>query len=282
MTLKSKNRLKVVLARTTIWLSVVVLYLPLLIILIFSFSTSNTMTWSGFKFSLELFSNVFVHPSISSALINTLIIALSSAALSTLIGTFAAVGIFYLKKPYKQIVNAGSQITVLNADIVTAIAFMLLFISLSNVGIPLPDGYATLIVSHTVFTLPFVILAVNPRLRRLNPNLYEAGLDLGAGHMRTMWTVIFPQLVTGMITGFAIAFTLSLEDFIVSQYNKGSIETISTLIYSSIARGLDPTFRALSSIVFVVVLVAMLVFNTVSSSRQKNADKARSALHSVK
>ncbi|MCL1953270.1 MAG: ABC transporter permease, partial [Firmicutes bacterium] len=271
---------KVVVGRTIIWLSIAILYLPLLVILVFSFTTSNTMTWSGF--STQLFSNVFTHPEISSALTNTLIIALASAALATLIGTLASVGIFYLKKPLKQIVNAGSQITILNADIVTAIAFMLLFISISNIGIPLPDGYPTLIIAHTVFTIPFVILAVNPKLRRLNPNLYEAGLDLGAGHMRTMWTVIFPQLLTGMITGFAIAFTLSLEDFIVSQYNKGSIETISTLIYSSISRGLDPTFRALSSIVFVTVLVAMLVFNAVSSQRAKLSERLRRALHSVK
>jgi len=280
MTLHTKKKVKTIVARSVIWLSIAILYLPLLILLVFSFTASNTMTWTGF--SMQLFQNVFTHPEISSAVTNTLIIALSSAALSTLIGTFAAVGIFYLKKPYKQIVDASSQITVLNADIVTAIAFMLLFISVSKMGIPLPDGYATLIIAHTVFTLPFVILSVNPRLKRLNPNLYEAGLDLGASNMRTMWSIIFPQLITGMITGFAIAFTLSLEDFIVSQYNKGSIETISTLIFSSISRGLDPTFRALSSIVFVVVLVAMLVFNGVSSSRQKRADKARQALHSIK
>jgi spermidine/putrescine transport system permease protein len=237
------------------------------------------MTWSGF--STQLFSNVFAHPEISKAVTNTLIIALASAVVATLVGTFAAVGIFYLKRPYKQIVNAGSQITVLNADIVTAIAFMLLFISISNIGIPLPDGFATLIIAHSVFTIPFVILAVNPRLRMLNPNLYEAGLDLGASNMRTMWTVIFPQLITGMVTGFAIAFTLSLEDFIISQYNKGSIETISTLIFSSISRGLDPTFRALSSIVFVTVLVAMLLFNLVSSARARIATSARRALHAV-
>jgi spermidine/putrescine transport system permease protein len=233
------------------------------------------MKWNGFSF--ELFKNIFTHEEISRAVFNTLVIALSSAMLATFIGVFSAVGIFYLRKPLKKTTNATSQITVLNADIMTATAFMLLFMTISQIGIPLPDGYATLIIAHTVVAIPFVILAVNPKLKRLNPNLYEAGLDLGAGHMRTMITVIFPQLITGMVTGFAIAFTLSLEDFIIAQYNKGGIETISTLIFSSIARGLDPTFRALSSVVFITVLAVLLIFNGVSSAKRKsNQEKAQS------
>jgi spermidine/putrescine transport system permease protein len=270
MTKKTKNTIKVISARAAIYFMLALLYLPLLVILIYSFTISNTMTWSGF--SMQLYTEVFSHPEITSALVNTIIIALVSATLATLIGTVTAVGLHYMRKPYKTAVQAGSQITVLNADIVTAIAFMLLFITVSNMGIPLPDGYPTLIIAHTTITIPFVILSVAPKLRRLNPNLYEAGLDLGAGHVRTMTTIILPQLVTGMIAGFALAFTLSLDDFIIAQYNKGGIETISTLIYSSISRGLDPAFRALSSIVFVSVFVALLVFNIISGVRTKRLE----------
>ena len=159
-----------------------------------------------------------------------------------------------------------------NAEIVTAVGFFLLSIFLRDVlKLPLQRGVGWLIVAHTVMTTPYVILTVSPRLAQLNPNLYEAGLDLGAGPMRTLFTVIVPQLVGGMISGFALAFTLSLDDFVVTNLNKGTngVNTVSTYVYASLRRNLDPAIRALSTILFVSVLAVLIIVNIVKKSKAK-------------
>ena len=203
---------------------------------------------------------------------NTIIIGLVSALIATVLGTVSAVGIHYLKRG-KQAVNIVSQLTVYNAEIVTAVGLFLLVIFLKNINIPVSRGMGWLILCHTVMTVPYVILTVSPRLGQLNPNLFEAGMDLGAGSLRTMFTVIFPQLIKGMISGFALAFTLSLDDFVVTNLNRGSVNTISTYVFNSIRRGIDPAVRALSTIIFEVVLAEIVSVNIEGKKKNKSKNK---------
>lgn len=255
------------------------IYIPIFLIIIYSISGEpNIGGVNGFgQFTFALYQKLFTggSPRLIEATKNTLIIGVSSALIATFIGTLTSVGLYYLRKG-KKAVNFVSQITVINADIVTAVGFFLLSIFLSRIGLPIEKGMGWLIIAHAVITTPYVILTVSPRLHQLNPNLYEAGLDLGAGPMRSLFTVIIPQLIGGMISGFALAFTLSLDDFVVTNLNKGTngVETITTFVYASLRRSLDPAIRALSTIIFVVVLVALIIFNIVKNKKivdqQKN------------
>lgn len=256
----------------------VALYAPIALIVVYSFSSEkNIGSANGFgQFTFSLYSSLFSNRQIMSATLNTLIIGLVSATLATAVGTLTAVGFHYMKRG-KKTVNFVSQITVVNAEIVTAVGFFLLSIFLRDVlKLPVQKGVGWLILAHTVMTTPYVILTVSPRLSQLNPNLYEAGLDLGASPLRSLFTVIVPQLVGGMISGFALAFTLSLDDFVVTNLNKGTngVNTISTYVYASIRRNLDPAIRALSTILFVTVLAVLIIVNVVKRNKRKKAQTA--------
>ncbi|MBQ7226804.1 MAG: ABC transporter permease [Clostridia bacterium] len=257
------------LGKIFIGLMLAVMYLPIVILIVFSFSGSSGIgAWSNFDFTFDLYGNLFTNDQIMTAFGNTFLIAGISSVLATFIGTVSAVGIYYLHRPFKGIVSAINRITVVNADIVTAVAFMVFFIVCLNYL----DGYVALVIAHTMICTPYVILSVMPRLSQINPNLYEAGRDLGAGPIRTLFTVMLPQLVPGIISGFVMAFTLSLDDFVITLFNKGSgLETISTLIYSSTKHGIDPTFRALSTIIFIGILAVLIGINVYSASRRKKA-----------
>lgn len=256
----------------------VALYAPIALIVVYSFSSEkNIGSANGFgQFTFSLYSSLFSNRQIMSATLNTLIIGLVSATLATAVGTLTAVGLHYMKR-CKKTVNFVSQITVVNAEIVTAVGFFLLSIFLRDVlKLPVQKGVGWLILAHTVMTTPYVILTVSPRLSQLNPNLYEAGLDLGASPLRSLFTVIVPQLVGGMISGFALAFTLSLDDFVVTNLNKGTngVNTISTYVYASIRRNLDPAIRALSTILFVTVLAVLIIVNVVKRNKRKKTQTA--------
>lgn len=258
----------------------VAIYMPIALIVLYSFSSSRNIGGSeGFgHFTFALFRGLVHNEGLMSATLNTLIIGLSSALIATLIGTLTSVGLYYMRKG-KRAFNFLSQITVVNAEIVTAVGFFLLSIFLRDViNLPIRKGVGWLIVAHTVITTPYVILTVSPRLSQLNPNLYEAGLDLGAGPMRSLFTVVVPQLIGGMVSGFALAFTLSLDDFVVTNLNKGTygVNTISTFVYANLKRELDPEIRALSTILFVVVLVILIAVNIVKNRRaKKNAEAGK-------
>lgn len=247
----------------------VLMYLPILLIIFYSFINTKLIGGTG-EFSFALYVKLFKSKAIMEATANTLIIGLSSSVIATILGTISAVGIFYMKRA-KKAVNTISQITVFNAEIVTAVGFMLLFMFLSEtISLPIEMGYGWLIMAHTMITVPYVILAVSPRLTQLNPNLFEAGMDLGAPPLRTLITVIFPQLIKGMISGFAIAFTLSMDDFVVTKMNSGmGISTISTFVYDNLKRNLDPALRALSTIIFVSVMVILVIVNIVEKNKVK-------------
>ncbi len=249
---------------TVVGVMLAFMYVPILILIIYSFTDAKALgVWGGFSFAL--YADLFTNSSILGAFKNSLILAFASAALATVLGTSAAVGIYYLRKWKKTTASFIANITMENAEIVTGVTFMMFFLALR-----LPYGWTTLIIAHTMITVPYVILSVTPKLAQLNPNLYEAGLDLGASPVKSMLCVVVPQLVPGMLSGFVMAFALSLDDFIVSKFVNGSVETIPVYLYNALAkRGADPTLRALSSVLFVAVLAVLIVLNVVTEKRRK-------------
>ena len=268
-----KGKVSLILRWALLIAVLVCIYAPIALIIVYSFSAEKDIGGpNGFgDFTFSLYTSLFKNERIMNALFNTLMIGLASATLATVIGTMTSVGLHYMKRGRKA-VNFVSQVTVVNAEIVTAVGFFLLSIFLRDVvRVPVEKGVVWLILAHTVITTPYVILNVSPRLSQLHPNLYEAGMDLGAGPVRSMFTVILPQLVGAMISGFALAFTLSLDDFVVTNLNKGTngVETISTFVYANLKRNLDPAIRALSTIIFVTVLLVLIAVNIVKN-RKKN------------
>ena len=275
---KTSKTASIVIKWAILIIVLVAIYLPLIMIVVYSFSASKTVGGDFGNFTLSLYENLFKNKKMLGALKNTIIIGVISAALATILGTTASIGIHYMRKKTKAAVDAASQITVVNAEIVTAMGFFLLMIFLRDtVKIPINFSIWWLIITHTVITTPYVILTVTPRLQQLNPNLLEASMDLGAGPMRSLFTVMLPQLAGAMVSGFALAFTLSLDDFVVTNINSfgANIDTISTYIYSGIRKkGIPIEIRALSTIIFVVVLTVLIVYNVVKNKKAKEAQKS--------
>lgn len=238
------------------WLIFAFLYAPIVVLIVFSFNDSKSRgSWDGFTFRwyLELFQN----REILSSLYISLSIGILSALIATLIGTAAALGIHNMRKKTKLTVMNLTYLPVLNPDIVTGISLMLLFIFLN-----VPLGFLSLLLAHITFNIPYVILSVLPKLKQLNQHLYEAALDLGASPSYAFKKVILPEIMPGIITGFLLAFTLSLDDFVISFFTTGSgVSNLSITIYSMARRGIHPTINALSSLLFVAVLVLLLVVN---------------------
>ncbi len=261
--------MKKILTRSYLALLLILLYAPILIIIIFSFTESKVLgNWTGFSFHLyaSLFKGGFTH-SLSSALWNTLIIGVVAAICSTLLGTMAAIGIFNLMPRTQKVVKMVNVIPILNPDIITAISLFLLFVSLR-----ITQGYTTVILAHIAFCTPYVVLSVLPRLHRMNINVYEAALDLGATPFLALRKVLLPELKPGMISGFILAFTLSIDDFVVTLFTIGNqgLETLSTYIYADARRGgLTPELRPLSAIIFITVLGLLLVINQKAAKSAK-------------
>ena len=260
-------------AQTYLWLLLAMLYAPILIIAIFSFTEAKVLgNWTGF--STKLYTSLFtggVHHSLLGAIENTLIIALVAASISTLLGGVAAIGIFNLRNRQKMIMNALNNLPMLNPDIITGISLFLLFVSFG-----ITQGYMTVILAHVTFCTPYVVLCVMPRLQQMNPNIYEAALDLGATPFQALCKVLLPELKPGMISGFILAFTLSIDDFAVTIFTIGTegLETLSTYIYADARKGgLTPELRPLSTIIFVTVLLLLIVINI----RSERANKTKKA-----
>jgi spermidine/putrescine transport system permease protein len=253
--------MKKILKSSYLGLLLVMLYAPILIIIIFSFTEAKVLgNWTGF--SLKLYGSLFrggeVH-SLMSALWNTLIIGLIVASFSTVLGTMAAIGIYNLQPRAQKAVKMVNTIPILNPDIITAISLFLLFVSLG-----ISQGYTTVILAHISFCTPYVVLSVLPRLHQMNANLYEAALDLGATPFLALRKILLPEVRPGMISGFVLAFTLSIDDFVVTLFTIGNqgLETLSTYIYADARKGgLTPELRPLSAIIFISVLVFLLIIN---------------------
>lgn len=238
----------------------VFIYAPILLLVVYSFTTSNVIgKWEG-SFSFELYARVFRSAEIMEILFNTVWLALAAAALSTILGTAGAIGIFYSRRRVAKPLQAVSQIPVINAEIVTAISLALLFSIVF-----LYRTYFSLIIGHMVLCTPFVILSVLPKLKQMDPNTYEAALDLGASPSQALFKVVIPQIFTGILSGFMLSITLSLDDYIVTAFTKPkTFDTISTYVYNSVKNGTNsstPALRALSALIFVVMIAILLIVN---------------------
>ena len=237
-------------------LILIFLYAPILTMMVLSFNNTKSRTlWGGF--TTKWYAEMFQSQTIMTALYNTLLIAFVSALVATIIGTVAAIGINSMKKLPKTIVMGINNIPMLNSDIVTGISLMLAFIAF---GISL--GFKTVLIAHISFNIPYVILSVMPKLKQTSRYTYEAALDLGASPLQAFFKVIFPDILPGVLSGFLMAFTMSLDDFIITHFTKGAgINTLSTLIYSEVRRGIKPSMYALSTLIFATVLILLLITN---------------------
>lgn len=242
------------------------LYAPIVTLIVLSFNASKTRAkWGGF--TLKWYGTLFQNEEIMQALFNTLFIALTASVIATVIGTIACISIMNLKKRSRTIVIGITNIPMLNADIVTGISLMLLFISMG-----LRFGMGTILLSHITFCIPYVILSVMPRMKQLNPHTYEAALDLGAGPVYGFFKVVFPEILPGVLSGFLMAFTMSLDDFIITHFTKGAgVDTLSTKIYTEVKKGIKPEMYALSTIIFMTVLILLLLVNKAPSDKKKTA-----------
>ena len=238
------------------------LYAPIFVLIVFSFNQSKSKSvFTGF--TLDWYLKLFRNGDILSSLGNTIIIAVVASILATILGTAAAIGISGMKKVSKNIVMNTTNIPVINPEIVTGVSLMLLFVFFAA-RMHFEFGFVTLLIAHITFDVPYVILNVLPKIRQMNPNIYEAALDLGATPMQALRKVIVPEILPGMISGFMLAVTLSIDDFAVTVFTIGNegLETLSTYIYADARKGgLTPELRPLSTIIFVLVLVLLVIIN---------------------
>lgn len=256
-----------ILRRLYIGLIFLFLYAPILTLIVLSFNASKTRAkWGGFtiKWYLQMFEN----RAILQALSNTLIIALLSSLIATVIGTIACISLQSMKRRNRALIMGITNIPMLNADIVTGISLMLLFLTFG-----MRFGFMTILLSHITFNIPYVILSVMPRMKQLNPSIYEAALDLGASHIHAFFKVVFPDILPGILSGFLMAFTMSLDDFIITHFTKGpGIDTLSTKIYTEVKKGIKPEMYSLSTLIFVTVLILLFLVNR-TPAEKKAAEK---------
>jgi len=245
-------------------LIMLLLYAPIATLIVLSFNNSKTRAkWGGF--TIKWYAQLFQNDSIMNALYTTLIIALLSSLIATIIGTMAAIGIQAMNRKVRTLMLGITNIPMLNADIVTGISLMLLFIVCR-----FSLGFTTILLAHITFNIPYVILSVMPKLRQTNRQTYEAALDLGASPVYAFFKVVLPDIFPGIISGFLLAFTMSLDDFIITHFTKGpGVDTLSTKIYSEVRKGIKPEMYALSTLLFVTVLVLLILINTSPAEKSK-------------
>lgn len=251
----------------------VLLYAPILTLIVLSFNASKSRAkWGGFttKWYLELFDN----RQILQAFQNTIVIALLSALIATIIGVAASIALSSMKKRSRTFWMNMVNIPMLNADIVTGISLMLLFIAFGNFlaifGGSVHFGFWTILLGHITFNLPYVILSVMPKLQQVNISTYEAALDIGASPLYAFWKVILPDIMPGVLSGFMLAFTMSLDDFVVTHFAKGpGFDTLSTKIYTEVKKGIKPEMYALSTLMFITVLILLILINYKPKKKQE-------------
>ena len=273
--------IKKIFGQIYIWLILLLMYLPVLVLIAFSFTkATNVGKWSGFTF--DLYPALFKDEQIMKALGNTLLIALISALVATLLGTLGAIGAFYSKKRMKQFYETTTQVSIVNAEIVIAFSLTVMFVFLGNVVFhDYLFSFWTLLIGHVVLALPFVYTSVKPKLQQMDPSMYEAALDLGANPAQALGKVVLPEILPGILSGFLLSITLSLDDFIITAFTRGSgllsgagkIETLSTLVQAKIKKGPIPVeLRALTTIIFILVVIGVIL---VSIKRSRDANKVK-------
>lgn len=246
----------------------IILYAPIVTLMVLSFNQSKTRSkWGGF--TLKWYKELFQNEQIMSAFYTTLIIAFLSAAAATVIGTAASIAIQGMKSRWRTLYMGVTNIPMMNAEIVMGVSLMLLFIACR-----MTLGFGTILIAHITFNIPYVILSVAPKLKQTNRHVYEAALDLGASPLNAFFKVVFPDIVPGVLSGFMLAFTMSLDDFVITHFTKGpGIDTLSTKIYTEVRKGIKPEIYALSTIMFVTVLVLLILINYSPKEKEETRKK---------
>ncbi len=262
------------LSKLYIALIVLFLYAPVAVMIFFSFNAGESV-WIFEGFSAEWYKNIIFDETMLNALKHTLIIAVLSAFVSTVLGTAAAVGIMALRNKFsKKAVMSVTNIPLMNADIVTGVSLMLLFVFIGRIlGLQESLGFPTVLIAHITFNLPYVILSVLPKLKQTDASLAEAALDLGCTPMKAFFKVVLPSISTGIFTGAIMAFTLSLDDFVISYFTCGHYQTLPIVIYNMTKKTVTPDVYALSTCIFIVIFVLLILYN----SLQGKANKKRGA-----
>ncbi len=276
--------------RFFIVLAFLFLYAPILVLVVFSFNaTSSTAVWAGF--TLDWYRELFQNELILGALWTTLAVSALAAVLSTVIGTAAAIGFQNLHRRFRSVCMTVNNIPLTNADIITGVSMMLLLLLAVEawngplrtlLGESLPKlnlGFWSLLIAHITFNVPYVILSVSPKLRQLDPNIYEAAQDLGDHGLHAFGKVILPEIMPGVVNGLLMAFTLSIDDFVISYFTAGAqTQTLSMVIYSMARKRVSPEINALSAIMFTVVVALMVIVNLRQASQERQAKRRQAAL----
>lgn len=239
------------------------LYIPIGVLVCLSFNASRSrVVWGGF--TLEWYGKMFANSQIMEALGTTVSLGLTAAAIATVIGLLGALGIDAMKKRGYSVSLGIGNITLMNADIVTGVALMLWFARFMDLG------YNSVLFAHVTFCVPYVLLSILPRLRQMDVSIYEAARDLGANRVTAFFKVIIPQIIPSILSGFFMALTISMDDFVVTYFTKGAgVNTLSTMIYGQVRRGIKPELYALSTMIFAVILVILLLVNFVPQMIEK-------------
>ena len=276
------------LRKTYVAIVMAFLYAPILVLIVFSFNKSKSRgAWTGF--TLSWYQRLFTNEAIIQSLINTLVVALISSVLATVIGTLAAIGIRNMGRLSRSVVMNVTYMPVINPEIVTGVSLMLLFVVFNRqVSAALSwllqrevdfqgFGLGTLLIAHITFCLPYVIFNVSPKLRQLDPAVYDAALDLGCNPRRAFFKVVLPQLTPAILSAFLISLTYSIDDFIISYFTSGTMQTLPIAIYSMTKKKVSPEINALSAIMFVVILTIILAANAVDSAKERRLRRAARA-----
>lgn len=239
------------------------LYLPILVLIVLSFNDSKSrVLWGGF--TTKWYVSMFQDETIMEAFVTTLQITLTASILATILGTLAAIGIQAMRRKGTALMLGATNIPLLNADIVTGISMMLLFVRFTNLG------FGTVLIAHITFDIPYVILNVLPKLNQTSKSAYEAALDLGATPLYAFYKIVWPEIRPGVFSGFLMAVTMSLDDFSITYFTKGAgVNTLSTMLYTELRKGIKPEMYALSTLLFMIALILLLVMNYRSSRKNE-------------
>ena len=264
--------MKKLISRLYLGLVFIFLYAPIFVLIAYSFNESKSRAhWTGF--SLKWYERLFQDDDIIKALLASLLVAVIASVCATLLGTAAAVGISNMRKLPRSVMINVTYLPVINPEIVMGVSLMLLFLFFENT-FGLMRGKFTVLVAHITFSLPYVILNVLPKLRQMDQNLFEAAQDLGCTPMQAFRKVVIPEIMPGIFSGFLMAFTFSLDDFIVTLFVSGpKFSTLPLAIYSMTRRKVSPSINALSTIIFVIVLTILIIYNVVDAKQQKKNER---------
>jgi len=253
------------------------LYAPIFVLIAFSFNSSRSRSvWTGFTF--DWYASLIRDSSIMNAFYTTIIIALLSAVIATIAGTFAAVGFYNMRKRWRTPLMHINNIPMMNADIVTGVSLAMLFVALGSI-LKFNFGFGTLLIAHITFNIPYVILSIMPKLRQLDSNLVDAACDLGCTWMKAFWKVIVPEIMPGIINGLIIAFTLSVDDFVISYFTAGgNIMTLPMKIFAMTRRRISPEINALSTILFLTVLLMLIIINVREAKQEERLRQSQKKL----